>query len=885
MAGVVPPIRNVPVPVSGRSGDGPFEQPESFRVLLERLAEAHDREVIELRLENDRLRRPLEANLQGRRIVPRFSDSGSGGTSSTQVPTPHKSGVKAAQALLFADGHGAKPQRTGPIDVDSLIDAIGVADIEAGVSDEELMDVSELDEFESTPRTLLQVAPSRASGADTRVPQERSVVKRVPVWAKGTVQLESRNSPRFSEEGHDSTYSDMLLRGATDFSEEQVRVSYNGGAMQLGNKSPLDRWRGLTRYAQAKILTPEAKLHTVADMWTSVRDGPRVNRPIGRTDGSVGQGIARGLQMGALKPPNPTWSNLHQLTSGSRRVWEGLRAMAPTSSKRMTWDFLGLVLLSHDLIMIPMQVFDSGTQGMPAGYDDFVSVFDVISAVFWSIDICVSFLTGHYTSEGFLELRPFMVARHYTRSWFLLDAAIVTTDWTTIAIGMGKSSGFLRLGKTASRVMRVLRLLRFMKLNTSLREMIERINSEYLLTLAGLVKLVIYIVLVNHYIACAWYWLSQITDDDRNWAKKFLNDTDTMSYAYATSLHWSLTQFTPASMEVVPQNSWERFFNSFVIIMAMVTFSSFVSSITSAMTHIRNINARQVEQQSRIRQYFHQNKISHELASRVWHWLRMNHNLAGRMMKEEDVPVLAMLPQRIRDQLRMEVFMPMLNVHPIFHVYATVDPESMCQVCRQAVYMKTMLPGQELFANSREMVQMFFVANGVMIYFRKDEDPMQHKQVRRGGWACELALWARRPSLDGPFVAGQAGGELVLINPTEFHAVVRYNVETFFFLKTYAKMFIDAFNDATLDPSYDNVLFDSYDTVSVMAVKALERVGYNVTRATIYNPQPRFGKEVILRALFEQRVASAGSLGSPFNNRRSTQSAGVSEPGSPIPSR
>ena len=31
-------------------------------------------------------------------------------------------------------------------------------------------------------------------------------------------------------------------------------------------------------------------------------------------------------------------------------------------------------------------------------------------------------------------------------------------------------------------------------------------------------------------------------------------------YKYSTALHWSLTQFTPASMEVMPQNEYERFF-------------------------------------------------------------------------------------------------------------------------------------------------------------------------------------------------------------------------------------------------------------------------------------------------------------------------------------
>merc|ERR1712217_674589 len=97
------------------------------------------------------------------------------------------------------------------------------------------------------------------------------------------------------------------------------------------------------------------------------------------------------------------------------------------------------------------------------------------------------------------------------------------------------------------------------------------------------------------------------------------------SFAYGSSLHWSLTQFTPASVDIFPRNVYERFFNVVIIIMALVVFSSFVSSITNAMNHIKNINKGKTEEETMIRRYFNENSISHDLASQVWHFVRQNH--------------------------------------------------------------------------------------------------------------------------------------------------------------------------------------------------------------------------------------------------------------------
>merc|ERR1712100_190361 len=96
----------------------------------------------------------------------------------------------------------------------------------------------------------------------------------------------------------------------------------------------------------------------------------------------------------------------------------------------------------------------------------------------------------------------------------------------------------------------------------------------------------------NHLIACVWYGLHEnFRGNLETWGTMFLPESSETAYNYATSLHWSLTQLTPASMEVHPRNVHERFFNICVVILAMVAFTSLISSITNAMNHLRDLNS------------------------------------------------------------------------------------------------------------------------------------------------------------------------------------------------------------------------------------------------------------------------------------------------------
>merc|ERR1719238_1588509 len=95
---------------------------------------------------------------------------------------------------------------------------------------------------------------------------------------------------------------------------------------------------------------------------------------------------------------------------------------------------------------------------------------------------------------------------------------------------------------------------------------------------------------MNHVMACAWYFVGRTTMEAhvRNWIEVAGVDTEPLAYKYTTSMHWSMTQFTPASMDVSARNTPERIFSIVVLFFAMVAFSSIVGNITASMNSLHS---------------------------------------------------------------------------------------------------------------------------------------------------------------------------------------------------------------------------------------------------------------------------------------------------------
>merc|ERR1712100_1012468 len=99
--------------------------------------------------------------------------------------------------------------------------------------------------------------------------------------------------------------------------------------------------------------------------------------------------------------------------------------------------------------------------------------------------------------------------------------------------------------------------------------------------------MIILLVIINHFLACLWFVISRDTHGP-TWIKQYVYQTH-WTYQYATSFHFCITQLTPASMDVQPQNMSERCFTIAVVISGLVGFSYVVGSITGSLAQLRSM--------------------------------------------------------------------------------------------------------------------------------------------------------------------------------------------------------------------------------------------------------------------------------------------------------
>eukprot|EP00927_Polykrikos_kofoidii_P078361 TRINITY_DN75194_c0_g1_i1.p1 TRINITY_DN75194_c0_g1~~TRINITY_DN75194_c0_g1_i1.p1 ORF type:complete len:1006 (-),score=104.23 TRINITY_DN75194_c0_g1_i1:30-2969(-) len=392
----------------------------------------------------------------------------------------------------------------------------------------------------------------------------------------------------------------------------------------------------------------------------------------------------------------------------------------PDSLKALVWECMILSLIAWDIVQIPMRVFE-----LPP--NDAMNILICARTVLWTLDIPASFLIG-YQADGVIELKLRRIAKNYARHWLAFDLAAVALDWSVV---LG--------GNAALKTLQLLRLLRCLKVAGVLRHILKHVHSEVLLVWLGILQRLLLIMVLSHNIACTWYYLGRWGGyGELSWVHQAGLVERESSYSYATALHWSLTQFTPGSMEVVPVNTAERFFCLCVLLLAMVTFSSLVSGMTSAMAQIQKIQGERLGQETFLRHYLNENNVSVETTGRVWSCLKSSMSKSRRRLHAAEVAALDSIPASLKSDLQVEVFGPMFVQHPLFAPFIKENQPEFRTIIKTALEEVSLSTGQEFFNPGEEADEILYVISGDIVYRRESHFPIH---VTKGDWACEPCLW------------------------------------------------------------------------------------------------------------------------------------------------
>jgi len=309
----------------------------------------------------------------------------------------------------------------------------------------------------------------------------------------------------------------------------------------------------------------------------------------------------------------------------------------------------------------------------------------------------------------------------------------------------GAGNNYLRIMRM-SRGLRILRLVRLAKLFPKFHSAFVAVQSDSVRLSLGALFAVVIVVVMNHYVACGWFALGYWdTSAPVTWVAYFdLNGVvdsfkSELGYQYFTSLHWALCQFTPASTEVMPVNTAERAYTVCTIICGLISFSSFVSNITSSMTQLRNLNSEKQKHQTSLRRYFAQNEVPPEVSKGIYDWISSHRKTHKVRVHEDDVELLAEVPERLKFKLREAVYRPVLYRHPFFAELNEADIRTVDRLCHQALSEIRLSTEHTIFNRGEQASGMYFVTGGDLEYWRSAL--IEPVSIQKGDWVSEVALW------------------------------------------------------------------------------------------------------------------------------------------------
>eukprot|EP00930_Biecheleria_cincta_P086005 TRINITY_DN75378_c0_g1_i1.p1 TRINITY_DN75378_c0_g1~~TRINITY_DN75378_c0_g1_i1.p1 ORF type:complete len:687 (-),score=78.72 TRINITY_DN75378_c0_g1_i1:179-2239(-) len=418
--------------------------------------------------------------------------------------------------------------------------------------------------------------------------------------------------------------------------------------------------------------------------------------------------------------------------------------ISPTSNLYMCFSWFSIAVLMYELFMLPLRIFDIPDRIA-------LLILNVFAVSFWTFDWLLSFVVGYQLPDGETEMRLFAIASKYAKTWLVPDLIIVVADWLLVFFALsdeegdsqGSMRGLLRVGR-AMRYVRVLRLLRLRKLLSAYQMLEEFLNSEYFSICFTLLFNFLCMLYIGHYLGCLWYLLgTTVFEGEESWVPYYKINETSWEYKYLTSLHWSLTQFTPGSMHVQPRNVYERGFGVVVLCCGMIAFSSIVSSITAGANQLKAITNRYRIQRTVLRRFLKEKQISRALVSRITRYADVIIQPTLSKVDDADARLLSLLPQSLRLEVYAQMNESVVKQHPLFRLLST-RRSVFREICSPEILQLTMLSeGDELFRPGDVAKHMYFVRHGVLDYVLLSPSGVESEAAEVGpaSWFCEPALW------------------------------------------------------------------------------------------------------------------------------------------------
>ena len=378
--------------------------------------------------------------------------------------------------------------------------------------------------------------------------------------------------------------------------------------------------------------------------------------------------------------------------------------LRPESNIRIAWNLLSMIIIAFDLITVPM-----GTVDLIESRALYAPRFAI--AMFWSVDVCMTLMTGIYKRNKFI-INLLSILRYHARRTLIVDLSLVAIDWIAILLAYSEARALaaLRIVKW----LRFSRLLRVAMLPGVWDALESTTISTEVIAFLRLWKYSCSILLLNHMIACAWCGVGRSSSE--SWISALPDDhADSNSALYFTALHWSVTQFI-GSMEVFPSNLGERVFAVMMLFQSLIIFSVFVGAMTNLALEFQKANEQARVQRIKLDRFLLEHGTPGELIQRITSYTQDARSRV-KWVEEHDVASLRTLPDFLLMDLHTEFREPIIGPrHKLFKDLREYNPRTVPALCHNAMQEHVIGMGQRLFSMGDACESAYVVARGVLEY-------------------------------------------------------------------------------------------------------------------------------------------------------------------------
>ncbi|CAJ1378372.1 unnamed protein product [Effrenium voratum] len=494
------------------------------------------------------------------------------------------------------------------------------------------------------------------------------------------------------------------------------------------------------------------------------------------------------------------------------------RAMIhPQSRRRLIWDSISVIMISLDMIMLPM-IYGMNMEDMAE-----MLVLEWICTIFWSVDMAITFMTGYIRGPDVI-MNPQKVACNYLRTWFIIDFTIVGSEWASRITEFVNGLNAFRAARAVRvlRVVRVVRLIRLARFVKTLHKFTEMTGSLRLLILFNVAKLTALLLLAVHIFSCGWHFVGFYTPG--GWVEKenFLDQS--VLVRYIAAVRWTLAQLNGRT-DRQDRTFVEMSYVAFAACFTLIFMSIFVSSLTSRMLQLQQLMDKESGYKRLLQRYNEVHNLSWTTVYLARRHIEDRTNLESDMNLEKEL--LRLLPLQTQADLLSEVRFPLLVHHPLFRLLRGEFYSAMRNVLITAVKQEPTRHMETIFAKGSVCHQMYFVDGRKLVYskdtglknwlaicgldfelqtrsaanrmrnllrghraLQAQEGILSTYELSEGTYLCEASLWVDKWHNQGDFVS-LAHSKLVAINSDAFAEAVAKHEDTLKLVSLYARNYVE----------------------------------------------------------------------------------------------